>query len=161
MDAPTWSIALLKVLLTAAIGWLAGMAFGQPAVGAGVALAALLLWQFVNIRRLVRWVRSDNADLAPEIGGAWGEAIAAILRLFRRRQFHKQRLLRLLREVRQATAAIRTRMAAHPRLEKRLDQDGHRATKHRRRGGFRAVAFVHRNSLGQISGGCTVNFLLL
>jgi two-component system, OmpR family, phosphate regulon sensor histidine kinase PhoR len=106
MDAPTWSIALLKVLLTAATGWLAGMAFGQPAVGVVVALAVPLLWQFVNIRRLVRWVRSDNADLAPEIGGAWGEAIAAILRLFRRRQFHKQRLLRLLREVRQATAAI-------------------------------------------------------
>jgi two-component system phosphate regulon sensor histidine kinase PhoR len=106
MDAPTWSIALIKVLLTAATGWLAGMAFGQPAVGAVVALAALLLWQFINIRRLVRWVRSDNADLAPELGGAWGEAIAAILRLFRRRQFHKQRLLRLLREVRQATAAI-------------------------------------------------------
>jgi two-component system, OmpR family, phosphate regulon sensor histidine kinase PhoR len=106
MDAPTWSIALIKVLLTAAIGWLAGMAIGQPAVGAVVALAALLLWQFVNIRRLVRWVRSDNADLAPELGGAWGEAIAAILRVFRRRQFHKQRLLRLLREVRQATAAI-------------------------------------------------------
>ncbi len=106
MDAPTWSIALIKVLLTAATGWLAGMAFGQPAVGAIVTLAALLLWQFINIRRLVRWVRSDNADLAPEIRGAWGEAIAAILRLFRRRQFHKQRLLRLLREVRQATAAI-------------------------------------------------------
>ncbi|HEX9139061.1 MAG TPA: phosphate regulon sensor protein PhoR, partial [Steroidobacteraceae bacterium] len=106
MDVPTWSIALLKVLLTTATGWLAGMAFGQPAVGAVVALAALLLWQFVNIRKLVRWVRSDNADLAPELGGAWGEAIAAILRLFRRRQFHKQRLLRLLREVRQATAAI-------------------------------------------------------
>jgi two-component system, OmpR family, phosphate regulon sensor histidine kinase PhoR len=106
MDATTWSIALIKVLLTAAIGWLAGMAFGQPAVGAVVALAAMLLWQLVNIRRLVRWVRSDNADLAPELGGAWGEAVAAILRLFRRRQFHRQRLLRLLREVRQATAAI-------------------------------------------------------
>ena len=106
MDVSSWSIALIKVLLTAATGWLAGMALGQPMAGAVVSLAALLLWQFLNIRRLVRWVRSDNADLAPELGGAWGEAIAAILRLFRRRQFHKQRLLRLLREVRQATAAI-------------------------------------------------------
>ncbi len=42
----------------------------------------------------------------PDAGGAWGDVIGLIARLFRRKQYHKRRMRQLLRELRHSTAAI-------------------------------------------------------
>ena len=56
----------------------------------------------MNLLRLLLWLRADQSlALAPDLAGPWGELVAMVARLYRRKQFHKQRLLRLLRELRQ------------------------------------------------------------
>src|ERR1700675_1412145 len=42
----------------------------------------------------------------PNIGGIWGDIIAQVIRLHRRKQYHKQRLVQLYRELRRSTAAL-------------------------------------------------------
>jgi two-component system, OmpR family, phosphate regulon sensor histidine kinase PhoR len=69
-------------------------------------LGLQLLWQLGRLTRLVRWLRTDRPEPAPEFGGLWGDAVAMIVRLHRRKQYHKSRLLRLLRELRRSTTAM-------------------------------------------------------
>jgi two-component system phosphate regulon sensor histidine kinase PhoR len=42
----------------------------------------------------------------PNLGGIWGDIVAQVVRLHRRKQFHKQRLVQLFRELRRSTAAL-------------------------------------------------------
>jgi two-component system phosphate regulon sensor histidine kinase PhoR len=96
-----WS--LLAWLLVA---WLIGLAIGNV----GATLATVFgIYAFVNLRRLIRvdnWVSRTPPQEAPDYGGLWGETVAAIDTLNRRRLFHKRRNVRLLREFRRLTAAM-------------------------------------------------------
>ena len=42
----------------------------------------------------------------PDVGGVWGEIIAQIVRLHRRKRFHKQRFVQLIRQLQRSTAAL-------------------------------------------------------
>ncbi len=65
-----------------------------------------LAWQLLNLYRLDRWLRLRSQIDPPNIGGIWGDIIAQVVRLHRRKQFHKQRLVQLFRELRRSTAAL-------------------------------------------------------
>jgi two-component system phosphate regulon sensor histidine kinase PhoR len=106
MTYTDWLLLAGRVLGSALAGLLTGLIFGRPWLGVAVALGLELAWQLARLTRLVRWLRSGIPDTAPEFGGLWGDAVAMILRLHRRRQYHKTRLLRLLRELRRSTAAM-------------------------------------------------------
>jgi two-component system, OmpR family, phosphate regulon sensor histidine kinase PhoR len=106
MYAESWWVLLAKLLVTVGAGLVIGLIVHQPWPAVAAVLAVLLLFQLSNLARLARWLRDGTAEAPPELGGLWGGAVARILRLFRRKQYHKQRLLRLLRELRQSTAAM-------------------------------------------------------
>jgi two-component system, OmpR family, phosphate regulon sensor histidine kinase PhoR len=106
MYAESWWALLVKALIAVGAGLLVGLILHQPWPGVALVLALLLLFQLLNLGRLLRWLNEGPAEEPPELRGLWGVAIAKILRLFRRKQYHKQRLLRLLRELRQSTAAM-------------------------------------------------------
>jgi len=100
-----WALSLrllLAVLIGAGVGWV----FGVPWAALAVALALTLALQVRHLTRLLRWLRGGRVELAPDLPGPWGELVSRILRLYRRKQFHRQRLLRLLRELRRSTAAM-------------------------------------------------------
>jgi two-component system phosphate regulon sensor histidine kinase PhoR len=99
----TWSIRLALAL---GAGLLLGSFLASPLAGLAVVLGLYLLAQWLNLLRMLRWLRSDQIAQAPDVSGPWGELVAMVARLFRRKQFHKQRLLRLLRELRRSTAAM-------------------------------------------------------
>jgi len=65
-----------------------------------------LAWQLLNLYRLDRWLRLRSQLDPPNIGGIWGDVIGQVVRLHRRKQFHKQRLVQLFRELRRSTAAL-------------------------------------------------------
>ena len=44
--------------------------------------------------------------IRPDVGGVWGEIIAQIVRLHRRKRFHKQRFVQLMRQLQRSTAAL-------------------------------------------------------
>lgn len=106
MYAESWWVLLVKLLIALGAGLLLGLIFHQPWPALAAVLALLLLFQLSSLARLARWLRDGTAEEPPELGGLWGGVVARILRLFRRKQYHKQRLLRLLRELRQSTAAM-------------------------------------------------------
>jgi two-component system phosphate regulon sensor histidine kinase PhoR len=104
--ASAWWPLILRLLLPALIGGAAGLLFGVPWQAVTAVLAVLLVLQLRHLAKLLRWLQSGRVELAPELAGPWGELVGKILHLYRRKQFHRQRLLRLLRELRRSTAAM-------------------------------------------------------
>src|SRR6266850_1291896 len=85
-----------------AAGRLLGSAWG----GLACALGLHLSWQLVNLFRLEWWLRHRSYADPPDAGGVWGEIIAQIVRLHRRKRFHKQRFVQLMRQLQHSTAAL-------------------------------------------------------
>src|SRR5262249_146991 len=70
------------------------------------ALALHLAWLLANLFRLEWWTRHRSYTDPPDVGGVWGEIIAQIVRLHRRKRFHKQRFVQLMRQLQRSTAAL-------------------------------------------------------
>ena len=94
------------MLATVLVGLLVGWLFGSVWVGLGVALALHLGWQLTNLFRLEWWLRHRSYADPPDVGGVFGEIIAQIVRLHRRKRFHKQRFVQLMRQLQRSTAAL-------------------------------------------------------
>ena len=106
MNFGGWLSLTLRLTVALSIGLVLGLIFGAPWAAIAVVLAIYLATQWLHLLRLLRWLQADQTELAPELPGPWGHLLAMIVRLYRRKQFHKQRLLRLLRELRRSTAAM-------------------------------------------------------
>src|SRR3569833_2646580 len=101
-----WWFAVGRLLGTALVGFVLGWLFGNVWVGLGVALALHLGWQLINLFRLEWWLRHRSFADPPDVGGVFGEIIAQIVRLHRRKRFHKQRFVQLMRQLQRSTAAL-------------------------------------------------------
>jgi two-component system, OmpR family, phosphate regulon sensor histidine kinase PhoR len=101
-----WWFAAGRLLATVLIGCGAGWLFGNTWGGLAVALALHLAWVLVNLFRLEWWLRHRSYADPPETGGVWGEIVAQIVRLHRRKRFHKQRFVQLMRQLQRSTAAL-------------------------------------------------------
>ena len=106
MSVIDWLALAGRAAAGALLGLLAGVLVGRPWMGVALALALQLGWQLVRLVRVVRWLRADLPETAPEYGGLWGDLIALAARMERRKRYHKSRLLRLLRELRYSTGAM-------------------------------------------------------
>ena len=56
--------------------------------------------------RVEWWLRHRSFADPPDIGGVWGEILSQIVRLHRRKRFHKQRFVQLMRQLQSSTAAL-------------------------------------------------------
>ena len=101
-----WWFAAGRLLGTVLIGFSAGWLLGSPWGGLGCALGLHLGWQLANLFRLEWWLRHRSYTDPPDVGGVWGEIIAQIVRLHRRKRFHKQRFVQLMRQLQHSTAAL-------------------------------------------------------
>ena len=101
-----WWFAAGRLLGTVAVGLIVGALLGSVWGGLACALAAHLTWQLVVLFRVEWWVRHRSFADPPEIGGVWGEIISQIVRLHRRKRFHKQRFVQLMRQLQSSTAAL-------------------------------------------------------
>ena len=82
-----------RLLFVAAVGALLGLMSGQVVIGILVAMAVALVWQWIELFRLAFWLRNRRTANPPETFGLWSEVGAAIVRLHRRKRFHKARML--------------------------------------------------------------------
>jgi two-component system phosphate regulon sensor histidine kinase PhoR len=101
-----WGFALWRVALIAGAGALLGLFIGHLWWGIVAALALELARQLANLHELLDWLRHRNRRDPPDAGGLWGDVVSLVSRLHRRKQFHKQRILRLFRELRRSTASM-------------------------------------------------------
>ena len=101
-----WWLAAGRLLGTVAVGCGVGWLLGNLWAGLAIALALHLTWVLANLFRLEWWLRHRSFADAPDVGGVWGEIIAQIVRLHRRKRFHKQRFVQLMRQLQRSTAAL-------------------------------------------------------
>jgi two-component system phosphate regulon sensor histidine kinase PhoR len=104
--SPAWSFALARLLGALAgavvIGWL----LGQVAYTVVAVLGAYLALNLVRLHRLERWLRRRRTEEPPDFVGVWGDVVALVMRIYRRKQFHKRRIVQLFREFRRMTTAM-------------------------------------------------------
>jgi len=91
-----------SLVAAAAVGFL----FDRTLLFLVVVLAAWLAYEVRSLVRFEHWLRRRSSEAPPDLHGLWGEAIATASRLYRRKVFHKRRVLLLLREFRRMTSAM-------------------------------------------------------
>jgi two-component system, OmpR family, phosphate regulon sensor histidine kinase PhoR len=101
-----WTFALARLAGILIAGLVFGLLFGPIWAWLLAAACLYLSWQLFNLHRLDRWLRLRSQIDPPNLGGIWGDIIGQVVRLHRRKQFHKQRLVQLYRELRRSTAAL-------------------------------------------------------
>ncbi len=104
--AAMWTFALARLAGILLAGVLVGVIVTPVWLWVLGAACLYLAWQLLNLYRLDRWLRLRSQIDPPSIGGIWGDIISQIIRLHRRKQYHKQRLVQLFRELRRSTAAL-------------------------------------------------------
>src|ERR1700682_5128527 len=104
--AAMWTFALARLAGIVVLGLCAGLLIGPGWVWTLDAARLYLGWQLVTLYRLDRWLRLRSQLDPPNLGGIWGDIVAQVVRLHRRKQFHKQRLIQLFRELRRSTAGL-------------------------------------------------------
>lgn len=98
--------AVTRLVIVMTLTWLVGLAFGRVALAFAVVLALYLFIQIWNLLRLDRWLRRRRMEMPPDVNGPWGEVVAIIDRLYRRKQYHKTQVTGLMREFRRLTSAM-------------------------------------------------------
>jgi len=101
-----WTFALARLAGILLLGLIVGLVVKPIWVWILTAACLYLGWQLLNLYRLDRWLRLRSRIAPPGIGGIWGDIIAQVVRLHRRKNYHKQRLVQLYRELRHSTAAL-------------------------------------------------------
>jgi two-component system, OmpR family, phosphate regulon sensor histidine kinase PhoR len=101
-----WWFTIGRLFATVLVGLGAGWLLGNVWAGLACALALHLGWVLANLFRLEWWLRHRNYAEPPDVGGVWGEIIAQVVRLHRRKRFHKQRFVQLMRQLQRSTAAL-------------------------------------------------------
>jgi two-component system, OmpR family, phosphate regulon sensor histidine kinase PhoR len=94
------------VVALALFGAVAGAVWGLGWAGVALALALMLAYEWLQLARLLNWLRRRDIGEAPEARGAWGDVVGLILRLLRSRRRRKRQFLGLVRLLRRATAAV-------------------------------------------------------
>lgn len=93
---------LAALLVGAVLGWLAGSVW----LGISAAFGVYLAWNLWQLRALHFWLQHRSIADPPDAMGLWGDVVAQVVRLHRRKRFHKEKLTRLFRELRRSTAAM-------------------------------------------------------
>jgi two-component system phosphate regulon sensor histidine kinase PhoR len=104
--SPTGWQAVTRIGITLFVAWLLGLILGRVALVLALVLGFLAVMQLRNFLRVDRWLRRRRLEEPPDIDGAWGELIAVIDRIYRRKQHHKSQVTGLLRELRRLTTAM-------------------------------------------------------
>jgi two-component system phosphate regulon sensor histidine kinase PhoR len=102
----SWSFALARLTAAVAVAIVLGVFFGELHWWLVAVLAIYLLAQLTALFRLQRWLRRRAYEQPPDLTGVWGDIVALVGRIYRRKQFHKRRAYELLREFRRLVAAM-------------------------------------------------------
>lgn len=103
---PGWPREIAQFILLLAVAVVLGWVLGHAAVWLVLALVVELAWQTANLYRLDRWLRRERRWNTPAAGGVWEGLYNQLYRMRRHERERKRMLTRLLREIRDSTAAM-------------------------------------------------------
>ena len=106
MKPQLWLWLSLRLVSFLLVGLVLGLWIDRPFEGIAIVLAVVLARELWRLHGLQRWLLDGAGEPSPDGSGIWGDVLSLVARLQRRKQYHKHRLLRLLRELRRSTAAI-------------------------------------------------------
>jgi two-component system, OmpR family, phosphate regulon sensor histidine kinase PhoR len=106
MMSPAWSFALVRLATLLAVAVAGGLVFGFLQWWLVAVLGGYLALQLARLYRLEQWLRHRSREEPPDFGGVWGDVVALVTRIYRRKQFHKRRIVQLFREFRRLTTAM-------------------------------------------------------
>lgn len=95
-----------RFLIVVVAALIVGALSHRMAMALAIGLGGYALLQIYNLLRLEHWLRNRRAMAAPDVGGPWGDVVTIVARIYRRKQFHKTRVVELLREFRRLTSAM-------------------------------------------------------
>ncbi|MGE0436367.1 MAG: phosphate regulon sensor histidine kinase PhoR [Steroidobacteraceae bacterium] len=101
-----WGFAMVRLAIVLGTGLVVGLVVGRPWAALFAALILYALWQLANLLRLDHWLRHRSLLDPPLLGGVWDDVVTQVVRIYRRKRYHKQRLVTVLRELRDSTAAL-------------------------------------------------------
>ena len=101
-----WSFAVVRLAGALGLATALGLVFGAIQWWLVGVLSGYLVVQLAALYRVHRWLRHRSYELPPDLGGVWGDVVALIGRIYRRKQYHKRRTFELLREFRRLVAAM-------------------------------------------------------
>jgi two-component system, OmpR family, phosphate regulon sensor histidine kinase PhoR len=105
MTPAAWQmVSRLGLTLLAAL--ILGFATGRIALAFAITIGIYAAIQVWNLVRLERWLRRRRIETPPDFSSLWGEVVAIVSRIYRRKQFHRARVTALLREFRRLTTAM-------------------------------------------------------
>jgi two-component system phosphate regulon sensor histidine kinase PhoR len=103
---PAWTFALARLAAALAVAIVGGLVFGRIDLWLVAVLGGYLTLQLANLYRLQRWLVHRREEDPPDLGGVWGDVVALVGRIYRRKNIHKRRVSQLFREFRRLTAAM-------------------------------------------------------
>ncbi len=95
-----------RLAAVAAAGLAVGLLIGHVWGAICGAFALYLGLQLFRLHQLDFWLRHRSRMDPPDAAGLWGDVVALVVRLYRRKKFHKQRLVEMFRELRRSTASM-------------------------------------------------------
>jgi len=104
--ASAFVYVLLRIFAALGVGAVLGWFVGSIVLGIAGSLGLYLAWNLWQLRALHYWLQHRSVADPPDAMGLWGDVVAQVVRLHRRKRFHKERLTRLFRELRRSTAAM-------------------------------------------------------
>jgi len=104
--ATAFVYVVLRILAALAVGAMLGWLAGSVWLGISGAFGLYLAWNLWQLRALHFWLQHRSVADPPDAMGLWGDVVAQVVRLHRRKRFHKEKLTRLFRELRRSTAAM-------------------------------------------------------
>jgi two-component system phosphate regulon sensor histidine kinase PhoR len=103
--AAIWFV-IARVATAVVVGALLGLLVESVWAGIAIALAGFLALQLLRLFQLDHWLRNRSRTDPPDAGGLWGDVVMLVVRLHRRKKYHKQRLIETFRELRRSTASM-------------------------------------------------------
>lgn len=100
-----WSL-VWRVLIVLSVGLGCGWLFGYTGWWLAAGLLIMLLLELAHLWQLDHWLRHRSVLPPPDLDGPWGDVISIVARIYRRKQYHKQRAHNLLREFQRLAAGM-------------------------------------------------------
>ena len=106
LQSHAWQVSLGRFVVLVVVAFALGLPWHVEMYTLSAALLGYCLWSLVTLYQIQEWLSSRRRRPPPEDRGVWSDISAHVYQRQHRERSHKRRLIALLREFREAAAAL-------------------------------------------------------